>query len=78
MPELQMRLASDSKGTAGNKYGIEALPQMFILDKEGKVSFISVGYGDSVVDEVVEQANRALRTRSPNVSETPPASPSAL
>jgi len=78
MPDLQMRLASDSKGTAGNKYGIEALPQMFILDKEGKVSFISVGYGDSVVDEVVEQANRALRTKSPDVSETAPASPSAL
>ena len=37
---------------------------MLIVDKNGRVSFINVGYGDSVVEEVVEEVNRALRADS--------------
>jgi len=75
-PTLQMRLASDPNGTAGSKYNVEAIPHMLIIDKNGKVSFINVGYGDSVVEEVVEQVNKALQADTPNVSATAPAAQS--
>lgn len=51
----------DEKGKIGDKYGVEGLPSLFVIGKDGRVSHHSVGYGEASLDKLVEVLNTALQ-----------------
>lgn len=59
-PEYQLRFVHDSRGGIATTYGVEAIPHMFLIGKDGKISFVNVGYGSSVIDKLIPEVNAAL------------------
>ena len=53
----------DRKGIVGDAFGLEGLPFMIILDREGNVAHIHTGYADSVVDTLVDELNTLLASQ---------------
>ncbi|PIQ83830.1 MAG: alkyl hydroperoxide reductase [Candidatus Omnitrophica bacterium CG11_big_fil_rev_8_21_14_0_20_63_9] len=35
----------DARGLVGNQYGVEGIPQLFIIDQQGRIIFMHAGYG---------------------------------
>ncbi|GGW51639.1 TlpA family protein disulfide reductase [Alishewanella tabrizica] len=50
----------DEKGLIGGKYGVEGLPNLFVIGKHGKVVYHSVGFGEASLDSLVTVLNNAL------------------
>jgi peroxiredoxin len=59
-PDLQMHLVSDASGLAGKSYGVTGIPHMILIGRDGLIQFVNIGYGESVVDEIVTEVNKAL------------------
>lgn len=57
----QMKLVYDGKKKIGRKYGVEGIPHMVIIDKEGKVASIHIGYGESQLPALVDAINEIAR-----------------
>jgi len=57
-----VKLVSDASHKARKKYGVEGIPHMLIIDAEGKVAAVHIGYGEEelpgLIDEINEIANR--------------------
>ena len=62
--ETPMKLVYDYKKKTYKKYGVEGIPHMVIINSEGVISAIHVGYGESQLPELVEEINEVLRHRS--------------
>ena len=69
-PALQMHLVSDASGLVGKSYGVTAIPHMLLIGRDGRIQFVNIGYGDSVIDSIVTEVNKALAKGG-----TPPATP---
>lgn len=76
-PGYQLKFVSDPRGGAGNRYGVKAIPHMFLIGRDGKVVFANVGYGKSVIDRLVPEVNRVLNMQAGAPAEASPR-PSAL
>ena len=70
LAEYQLTLVSDESGRAGASYGVTAIPHMLLVGKDGRITFINIGYGESVLDKVVDEINKALAA---NFAAEPPA-----
>ena len=57
----QMKLVYDGKQKASKKYGVEGIPHMVIIDKQGKVASVHVGYGESQLPALVDEINQSAR-----------------
>jgi thiol-disulfide isomerase/thioredoxin len=66
--ELQINMIDDRNGYIAGRYGISAIPHLFIIDRDGNVLANHIGYGDRSLDELVDDINHAL-------SGTPPVDP---
>ncbi len=60
LSSLKLTLTHDKRGSIGRKFGVEAIPNLFIIDKNGELAFHNVGYGDSSIDEIVGVLNKLL------------------
>jgi len=60
LSSLNLTLTHDKRGSIGNKFGVEAIPNLFIIGKNGKLVFHNVGYGDSSIDKIVKVLNKQL------------------
>jgi thiol-disulfide isomerase/thioredoxin len=60
LSSLNLTLTHDKRGTIGKKYGVEAIPNLFIIGKNGQLVFHNVGYGDSSIDKIVKVINQQL------------------
>ncbi|SFD65557.1 TlpA family protein disulfide reductase [Pseudoalteromonas denitrificans] len=58
LSDLKLTLTHDKRGVIGKKYGVKAVPHLFIIDKEGKLAFQNIGYGDSSIDKLVQVLNK--------------------
>jgi len=58
LSSLNLTLTHDRRGKIGESYGVEAIPNLFIIGKDGKLVFHNVGYGESSVHEIVEVLNK--------------------
>ena len=65
---MQINMLDDHNGYIAGRYGISAIPHLFIIDRDGNVLANHLGYGDRSLDELVDDINHAL-------SGTPPADP---
>lgn len=57
----QMKLVYDGKKRIGRKYGVEGIPHMVIIDKDGKVASVHVGYGESQLPALIDEINEIAR-----------------
>jgi thiol-disulfide isomerase/thioredoxin len=62
LSSLKLTLTHDKRGSIGRKFGVEAIPNLFIIDKNGELAFHNVGYGDSSIDKIVVILNKLLST----------------
>lgn len=58
---LGLTLLSDSAGNIGRQYGVNALPHMVIIGRDGRVAAIHVGYDDSEIPILVDEINSLWR-----------------
>jgi thiol-disulfide isomerase/thioredoxin len=52
-----MILTYDQDSQISETYDVKGLPNMFIIDKQGKVAYVHVGYGEETLDEIVNELN---------------------
>lgn len=76
-PDLQMHLVSDASGLAGKSYGVTGIPHMLIIGKDGRIQFVNIGYGESVIDEIVIEVNKALAQGGAQPATPQPVEPAA-
>jgi len=68
-----LRFVSDEPGGVASAYGVKAIPYMFLVGKEGKISFVNLGYGESIIDRLIPEVNAALNATSETLAVMPPA-----
>lgn len=52
-----MILTYDLDSQISKSYGVHVLPNMFIIDKQGKVAYVHVGYGEETLDQIINELN---------------------
>ncbi len=60
LSNLKLTLTHDKRGSIGRKFGVESIPNLFIIGKDGKLVFHNVGYGKSSVGKIVNVLNKQL------------------
>jgi len=60
LADLNLTLTHDRRGSISKKYGVEAIPHLFVLDKMGKLAYQHRGYSEETVEKVVEILNEEL------------------
>lgn len=57
-----MILVSDPKKRVGKKYGVEGIPHMVIINAEGKVASVHIGYSEEMLPALVDEINEIYRS----------------
>jgi thiol-disulfide isomerase/thioredoxin len=52
-----LTLISDADDYIGKQYGIEAIPHMFVIGRDGRIAAIHVGYQASELPTIVQEIN---------------------
>ena len=52
-----MILTYDPDSQISKSFGVKVLPYMFIIDKQGKVAYVHVGYGEETLDQIINELN---------------------
>jgi thiol-disulfide isomerase/thioredoxin len=58
--EWQINVIEDRSGWIASRYSISSIPHLFIIGRDGRVVANHTGYGDSTVDELIADINRAF------------------
>jgi len=70
----QITLVDDKWGGIAAHYGIKAIPHLFLVGRDGRISAEHTGYGGGSVEQLVADVNAALGSDSaPSPHEDPPA-----
>lgn len=65
LKDLTLTLSHDKKGFLARKYGVNTLPNLFIIDQEGKLIHHAVGYsGEESIKKLVKIINENLVVES--------------
>lgn len=54
---------SDSNKRTARKYGVEGIPHMVIINTEGKVAAVHIGYGEAEFPTLVDEINAIARAK---------------
>lgn len=52
---LDLTYVHDARGVAAENYGVQAVPNMFVIDQEGNVAFVHRGYSAEMVEGFVQE-----------------------
>lgn len=58
--DLGLTWVHDSSGATSARYGVEALPNMFIIDREGKVAHVHRGYSEESLPVFIREISDLL------------------
>jgi thiol-disulfide isomerase/thioredoxin len=58
--DVKLTMTRDASGSVGKAYGVNGIPHLLIIDRQGKVAFELTGYGEDSLDDIVDQVNRQL------------------
>jgi thiol-disulfide isomerase/thioredoxin len=47
--DVDLTLVSDDRGYYGNEYGVDAIPHMIVIGRDGKIAAVHLGYGETEV-----------------------------
>jgi thiol-disulfide isomerase/thioredoxin len=53
--DIDVTWVHDSSGATSKQYGVDSLPNMFVIDREGRVAHVHRGYTEEKVPEFVRQ-----------------------
>jgi peroxiredoxin len=62
LKDIDLTLISDASGYVGDHYGVNAIPHMFIIGRDGRIAAIHVGYGESEIPILADEINALLAT----------------
>jgi peroxiredoxin len=54
---IDLTLISDEGGFIGRQYGVNAIPHMFIIGRDGRIAAIHVGYGEKEIPVLADEIN---------------------
>lgn len=60
LSKLQVPLLYDPDRKGRKGYGVEGIPHMIIIDKDGRIESVNIGYTEDELDDVVTSINRAI------------------
>lgn len=60
LEDYEIDFVFDYKKSAADKYGVEGIPHMLIIDVDGRVAFRHVGYNEDAIPIIVEEINSLL------------------
>jgi thiol-disulfide isomerase/thioredoxin len=60
LKDVQLTMTHDVTGAIGKAYGVDGIPRLLMIDREGKVAYVSVGYDTDSLDQIVDAANKLL------------------
>ena len=60
----EMKLIFDTSHKTGKKYGVEGIPHMLILDADGRVASVYIGYDESELPALVDEINEIARQQA--------------
>src|SRR3546814_1714354 len=52
--DIDLRYIRDPKGRISDSYGVNSLPNMFIVDVDGKVAHVHRGYSEEMIDGFIQ------------------------
>jgi thiol-disulfide isomerase/thioredoxin len=50
----------DSNGKIAEAYGVDAYPNLFVIDQTGRIANVHVGYGEGALESIVAEINALL------------------
>ena len=53
--KLQLNYVHDSKGIASDEYGVQSLPNMFVIDRDGRIAHVHRGYSEEMLEGFIEE-----------------------
>ncbi|HYL71107.1 MAG TPA: TlpA disulfide reductase family protein [Candidatus Dormibacteraeota bacterium] len=59
-------LLDDPYGSIARHYGIESVPRLFIIGADGTIRAVHAGYGETSMDELIDDLNAAFRAGAGN------------
>ncbi len=60
LSSLKLKLTHDYGKKGSDAYGVNGIPHMVIIGRDGKVINVHRGYGESMLDSIVAEINAAL------------------
>jgi thiol-disulfide isomerase/thioredoxin len=57
LKDTDLTLVSDERGYFGREYGVDGIPHMVIIGRDGKIAAVHVGYGESEIPVLVDEIN---------------------
>jgi len=70
LKELDVLHAHDNNHQVQDIYGVKGIPHMVIVGRDGRVVAVYIGYGESSLDGIVADINRALAAPEPPAEES--------
>jgi thiol-disulfide isomerase/thioredoxin len=64
--ELGLFPAYDPNSIARRAYGVNGIPHMVVIGRDGKISAVGTGYAEARLETYVEDFNRALAVATPS------------
>jgi thiol-disulfide isomerase/thioredoxin len=71
MKDKKLLSIYDRKGVIGDSYGVKGLPNLWIIDPEGKIAAHHVGYGESSLSTIAKDILRVLQKHNPELIDKP-------
>jgi thiol-disulfide isomerase/thioredoxin len=60
LKDLPITMLRDQNGKTAKKFGVQGIPRMIIIGRDGKVAADHTGYGEGMIPELVVQLNELL------------------
>jgi len=57
LKDIDLTLVSDESGFFGSQYGVDGIPHMVIIGRDGRIAAVHVGYGESEIPILVNEIN---------------------
>lgn len=67
MKDKQLLSLYDRKGSVGDSYGVKGLPNLWIIDPDGKVATHHIGYGEASLSTIAKDILRILQKHNPEL-----------
>ena len=59
---MNLTLTSDISGKIGDAYGVESIPHMLMIGKDGRVDSVRRGYSEDDLSDIAADLTRLLKT----------------
>jgi thiol-disulfide isomerase/thioredoxin len=63
LKDIDLTLISDANGYHGDQYDVKAIPHMVVIDREGRIAAIHIGYGADELPDLVAEINQLLAAK---------------